>query len=174
MSLRKSHWAMMAVVVAVVGVGACSLWAALKVQADKENVVASRLEGTWTLHADLTKRLTGEKSDSAGYQFTKDDDVAAAVPDKFEKILKDMTIYMSGKMKVTRGKNEETYPFVLVSYKGNPRVIYFREGDGQPMGNAESLNVMLAQAKDKANDLLFVGGDFNNQPFRAFERVKDK
>lgn len=34
--------------------------------------------------------------------------------------------------------------------------------------------VMLAVARDKANDLLFIGGDFNNQPFSAYERVEKK
>jgi hypothetical protein len=38
------------------------------------------------------------------------------------------------------------------------------------MGDAESFNVMLAVAKESANDLLFIGGDFNNQPFSAYER----
>jgi len=40
------------------------------------------------------------------------------------------------------------------------------------MGDAESFNVMLAPARDRRNDLLFIGGDFNNQPFAAFERVE--
>jgi hypothetical protein len=35
----------------------------------------------------------------------------------------------------------------------------------------ESFNVMIARAKEPANDLLFIGGDFNNQPFSAFKRV---
>ena len=39
------------------------------------------------------------------------------------------------------------------------------------MGDGESFNVMLAVAKDKAKDLSFVGGDFNNQPFAAFARA---
>ncbi|MEM9005896.1 MAG: hypothetical protein AAGE59_20530 [Cyanobacteria bacterium P01_F01_bin.86] len=31
--------------------------------------------------------------------------------------------------------------------------------------------VMMAAAEDASNDLLFVGGDFNNQPFTAYDRV---
>jgi hypothetical protein len=43
---------------------------------------------------------------------------------------------------------------------------------GDPLGDAESFNVMLAVARDGTNDLLFIGGDFNNQPFAAYRRVK--
>ena len=32
---------------------------------------------------------------------------------------------------------------------------------------------MLAVAEKTSNDLLFVGGDFNNQPFYALERAGD-
>jgi hypothetical protein len=31
---------------------------------------------------------------------------------------------------------------------------------------------MLAPAKNPTDDLLFVGGDFNNCPFRALERAE--
>lgn len=48
--------------------------------------------------------------------------------------------------------------------------MYYSGLNGDPFGNGESFNVMLAVAKDKQDDLLFVGGDFNNQPFSAFER----
>ena len=40
------------------------------------------------------------------------------------------------------------------------------------MGDAESFNLILAPAKDKANDLLFIGGDFNNEPFVAYQRIQ--
>lgn len=40
------------------------------------------------------------------------------------------------------------------------------------MGDVESFNVMMAIAEDKENDVVFIGGDFNNQPFTAFGRAK--
>jgi hypothetical protein len=67
-------------------------------------------------------------------------------------------------------RNKTVHAFILIEMKGNPHVVYFRERDGDPLGDAESFNVMLAVAKDKPSDLLFIGGDFNNQPFTAYER----
>jgi hypothetical protein len=32
--------------------------------------------------------------------------------------------------------------------------------------------IMLAPARETENDLLFIGGDFNNQPFSAYARAK--
>ena len=62
------------------------------------------------------------------------------------------------------------HPFILTTFQGNPHVFYFRERGGDPYGDSESFNVMLAPAKERKNDLLFVGGDFNNQPFVAYAR----
>ena len=147
--------------------------AAVQVTADKENVVASRLEGKWVVGRELNLDLTG-RPDAIGesvanrVEFTSDKSVAAAIPDKYDSFLGKKTIYLAGMMTL-RGRR---HPFVLVSHRGNPHVVYFRERDGHPMGDAESFNVMLAPADDRKNDLLFIGGDFNNQPFAAFERVE--
>ncbi len=62
------------------------------------------------------------------------------------------------------------YPFILIELFGNPHIVYFREREGDPMGDTESFNVMPASAKDKPNDLLFIGGDFSREPFAAYER----
>ncbi len=58
--------------------------------------------------------------------------------------------------------------------EGNPHIFYFRERGGDPYGDSESYNVMLAPAKDRENDLLSVGGDFNNQPFVANARAESE
>jgi len=143
-----------------------------KVKANKENVVAGRLEGRWPPQIPLTKRLLGERyqpgpaTSSSYISFSAEPSVVQKIPAKYEKFLKDKTIYMAGIM--TRwGKD---YPFILIELFGNPHIVYFRERQGDPMGDAESFNVMLAPAKGRANDLLFIGGDFNNQPFAAYER----
>ncbi len=155
-------------------VSSAALLGALEVQPDKENVVASRLEGRWQMHRALTKRLTSKdklprtESTGAYVSFTDDPSVAEKVPGKYDEFLTEKHIYMAGIMN-WRG---EDYPFIVIQIKGNPCVVYFRERDGDPMGEAESFFLMLASAKYKANDLLFIGGDFNNQPFTAYERVK--
>lgn len=79
-----------------------------------------------------------------------------------------MQIYLAGFVNLD-GKD---CPFVLTHTRGNPHVVFWLEREGDPFGNGESFNVMLAVAQKKQNDLLFVGGDFNNQAFSAFERIK--
>ena len=144
---------------------AVRLAAELQVRSDKENVVASRLVGNWEPDAELTKRLGGNAPGTVA--FKSDLNVATKVPDKYEKFLKDKQIFLAGTMTL-RGKDQ---PFVLIEMKGNPYVVWFREQGGDPFGDAESFNVMMAAAKETANDLLFIGGDFNNQPFAAYKRA---
>ncbi len=145
---------------------------ALKVTKDKENVVAGRLTGKWKAHLSLTQRLTGSanpvgaESPAGSMSFASDDSIAGKIPAMFAEFFMDKTIYMAGTMNY-RGAD---YPFILIEHKGNPHIAWFRERDGNPMGDAESFNVMLTAAKDTKNDLLFIGGDFNNQPFTAYER----
>ncbi len=144
----------------------------LEVKADKENVVASRLCGKWVTEPKLSQRLTAVAVDretpSGNIEFTSDAAVAGKVPEKYMKFLKDKLVYLLVTVKLER----KHYPFILIEHCGNPHVVWFRERDGEPMGDAESFNVMLAVAKNPADDLLFVGGDFNNAPFRALERAE--
>ena len=144
-----------------------TLMAELKVESDKDNVVSSRLEGRWQFNKAISTRLADHDWGKT-MGFHADDKVVTKIPEKYEKFLADKTIYMAGIMK--SGKDE--YPFILIEHKGNPHIVYFRERDGDPLGDAESFNVMLAVAEKTSNDLLFVGGDFNNQPFYALERAE--
>jgi len=150
---------------------------ALEIAKEKENVVAASLAGKWRPNVELTKRLTGrtgpenppgEYIEFETVEFASDDSVAAKVPAGYENSLKDKTVYMSGVMTL-RGAR---FPFILIAKSGNPHVVYFRPRDNEPMGDALSFNVCLAPAKDRKNDLLFIGGDFNDQPFSAFERAE--
>lgn len=146
--------------------------ARFRVKTEKENVVAGRLEGKWQPHIPLTKRLLGKRyqpgpaTSSSYISFSAEPSVVQKIPAKHEKFLKDKTIYMAGIM--TRW--DKDYPFILIELFGNPHIVYFREREGDPMGDTESFNVMLASAKDKPNDLLFIGGDFSREPFAAYER----
>ncbi len=71
------------------------------------------------------------------------------------------------------GKVVSEYSYLLVQIKGNYQLVFFRERDGNPMGDAESSLVSFALGKNRKNDLLFQGGDFPNEPYRAFRRVVD-
>ena len=147
----------------------------LTLMKDKDNVVSSRLSGSWVVDGDLNLKLTGKKAIGGGENsmkkvtFESDDTVFARLPEEYRGRLEEQktTVFMSGWM--TFGKNR--CPFFLLQLKGNPHVLFFlREGE-EVFGNGESFNVMLAVAADTKNDLLFIGGDFNNQPFSAYHRV---
>lgn len=143
----------------------------IKIKPNKENVVASRLLGEWQLDPQLTERLTGRRTSfRMSIAVREDAAVALKVPQKFVEFLENehSVVSMTGYLKFTGVE----YPFLLTYLNGNPYVFYFREKNGDPYGDSESFNLIVAPAKDLKNDLLFIGGDFNNQPFTAYTRAK--
>ena len=137
----------------------------LEIKPDPQNVVANALPGSWKLDAELGKRL-GNKGIGERLEFRGDATVVEKVPAAFAARLRDRRIYLAGVM-VLRGKEQ---PFLLTEVAGNPTVVWFRDHEGDPMGDAESLIVMLVRAEAKQADLLFVGGDSNNQSFSPYAR----
>ncbi|WP_338767835.1 hypothetical protein WAF17_06570 [Bernardetia sp. ABR2-2B] len=130
---------------------------------DKENVVSSAMEGEWF-------------SQQEGYtiNFKKDTTILEQIPTKYQDFLKDKVIYSAGYITI---KSEtkvftENKPYILTVLSGNPHILWFRERDGDPLGDSESFNVFIAIGETTIDDLLYVGGDFNNQPFLRFTRVK--
>ncbi|MCI0358330.1 MAG: hypothetical protein L0211_07600 [Planctomycetaceae bacterium] len=145
------------------------------IRTQEQNVVASRLAGSWKLEPALTERLTGKATAlDTTLVFVADPEVKKKVPARFIEAAKKegitIEVRMAGYLEIRGAK----YPFILAAFQGNPHVFYFRERGGDPFGDSESFNVMLAPAKDRKNDLLFVGGDFNNQPFSAYSRAKSQ
>ena len=143
-----------------------------RVEPEEGCVVASRLVGAWTPDAAVSGSL-GTKPRFERITFTESADVAKRIPAKYEEFLGDRQIYLAGSLELRRGEEITRYPFILVDFSGNQNVLVFRERDGDPMGDGESFIVTLAPAKDGANDLLFMGGDFNNEPFKAYRRASD-
>ena len=137
----------------------------LRIESDPEDLVATKLQGNWTLDRTLTTRL-GAKSPIENVAFTRTDEIVDGIPEAITAKLAKLPLHAAGTM-VLGGA---TYPFLLVSVKGNKQVVYFRERDGNPVGDAESFIVTLASAKDASQDILFVGGDFSKTPFHAFVR----
>ena len=116
----------------------------------------------------LTARLRGrEPKESADVlAFRSAPEIASHVPAEIEKALDGKSIFMAGIMT----RKEKEHPFVLIEMNGNPHLVYFRERDGDPYGDAESFILSIAPGHASAADLLFIGGDFNNQPFDAWHR----
>jgi hypothetical protein len=141
----------------------------LVLEHNPENVVGSRLAGRWTVAAELSSHLRGRPvaAGSEALEFRADPAVVGAIPADYHEFLADQPLYLAGQLVRARG----TDPFVLTTLNGNPHVIVFRPEGGRSHGAVESFNLALAPAMSPADDLLFVGGDFNGQPFLAYERV---
>lgn len=137
----------------------------LAVQPDAQNVVANSLIGTWRLDEELSKRL-GHRGGDKTIKFSSNPDVVKKVPAKLAAKLREFHIFAAGTM--LRGTKKNA--FLVTELKGNPTIVWFRERDGDPMGDAESWNVSVVRAKERGGDLMFVGGDFNNHGFGAYAR----
>lgn len=155
---------------------------------NKNNVVASKLIGIWKIdvhqsnmlakaeeHEALDLRDKKQKKEKEKVQisdmsveFKLDSTIIQTLPTKYNAFLKDKSIYLAGTLTL----KDKKMPFILIENEGNMQVIWFRERAGIPSGDSESFIVTIASAKDKMNDLLFIGGDFNNQAFKAFKRIK--
>ena len=62
-------------------------------------------------------------------------------------------------------------PFFLSTLSGNPRLVYNIWGD--ELQEEESSNIMMARADgDPTEDMLFIGGDLNNNGFLAWKRIE--
>jgi hypothetical protein len=163
-----------ALAVCALGMTPAAVQAQIKVEPDKENVVASRLEGDWVLDAALTKRLTKNDGNAEGgraISFKSDPSVVENIPAKYHKYIANHRIYLAGTV-IFREAQPRAHVFLLIEHRGNPHVAWFRDRRGEPLGDTESFNVMLAVAREPQDDLLFIGGDFNNQPFSAYTRLK--
>eukprot|EP00091_Calanus_sinicus_P005266 TRINITY_DN15694_c0_g1_i2.p1 TRINITY_DN15694_c0_g1~~TRINITY_DN15694_c0_g1_i2.p1 ORF type:complete len:169 (+),score=35.08 TRINITY_DN15694_c0_g1_i2:110-616(+) len=142
---------------------------------DTENVVGTQLAGDWTINLDLTNQLWPdfmEWVEVTGVSFTNNPEIVDTLPeDDCNSWMIDFQLFQSGEMTFKFGNNTDpepvSYPFVLSSLSGNPHLIYWLDD----MTDTESFNLMLARADDQNNDLLFLGGDFNSQPFSAWKRV---
>lgn len=146
----------------------------LRVEPDQNNVTAGRLVGTWESDPVVAERM-GLKGDGQQLEFRAAGDFLDKVPAKIAEAIKDMRIYESGTVVLRAGdKTRWTRPYLLTNISGNPHLLMFRARDGEPLGDVESFNLFVAQGKEQADDLLLVGGDFNNEPFRPFRRVEER
>jgi hypothetical protein len=151
----------------------------LQIKPDRQNVVAGRIVGEWEPDPTITTRLGGNAPAGASnsvdprvggrVSIKSDPTIVDSIPaETAAEILKQgAQVFMSGT--VTFGGTN--HPFLLVSHAGNMMVLYFRPRRGDRYGDGESFICTLAPAKEPLDDLLFIGGDFNNAPFSAFKRV---
>lgn len=137
---------------------------------DKENVAVGRLDGTWVPSKELSERLgTKDRAKKIVFKSEKNPAFLVDIPKKVAARLANQgPIYLAGSMRW----DEMELTFVLSSNHGNPHIFAFPPRGGDPLGDAESCNFALVPAKDPKNDLLFMGADFTNEPYRAFQRAE--
>ncbi len=126
---------------------------------NKENVVASAIDGTW--HSEQL---------NTSVIFEKDVEILKLLPNKYYPFFKDKVIYHAGY--VTFESPDKRCLFILIEHNGNSHLVYFRPRNNEPYGDAESFNLFIAKGKTSKEDRLFIGGDFNNQSFHEFSRVQ--
>jgi hypothetical protein len=154
---------------------------------DQNNILADRIFGEWEPDIELTLKMLGEFPPNlygVRIKHTKDESVIKFFPG-------------TGKCAFTAGwfeadmpprEGEPAYhaksPFVLVELNGNP-AIFFDEDDfkWQSAGQNPRLDLvtdlhrgfrMLGKGSMPERDILFVGGDNNNQPLFPFKRIAPK
>ncbi len=138
---------------------------------DKDNVVASRLEGDGVPDLEIGERLGTQAKEKLS--FKADASVLDRIPPKLLAYLKEKQIFLAGTLTIGKLKAEEppqVMPAVVIEAKGNSTLVCYLSRGGKEIDDGESGILMLATAADKARDMLFMGGDFNNEPMRAWKR----
>ena len=140
----------------------------------RENTVARRLEGTWTINGAFSNRLSPDGLNSSApvgqflVTFSNDSTVLEKLLDeKCEYLEKNlMKIYLAGTVQfhhVLLGVKSQ--PFILTSSDGVPVVLYW-QGDSPVTHLLQVAPAVLPQ-----HDLLFLGEANTEQPFTVLERV---
>lgn len=133
----------------------------LKYTFNEQNVISSAIDGVW-------------KSDKLEMKlvFKKDTTVLGLLPQYQHKYFSDYVVFHAGYLTMQREGKEKIYPFILIVKNGNPNIQYFRERRGVPYGDAENFNLFVAKGKTRNEDRLFIGGDYNYEPFYEFVRIE--
>jgi len=142
----------------------------LRVRPDPNHVVASRLAGAWEPDPELGERL-GTKPWMERIEFAPDEGVLAQIPAEVGEYIAKERIWQAGTVRYLERGEERRGPYALVTLTGNTIAMLYRSRGGEGIDDGEGCIVTLVPARETAQDLLFVGGDFNNEPFRAYRRV---
>jgi hypothetical protein len=169
MNLRPLTW-LAPLLLTAVALAAPTIVRELRVRPDKNQVVASRLAGAWEPDPALGERL-GTKARMERLEFTPDESVLATIPAELAEKIAAERIYQAGTLRFVEKGEEKRMPYLLLVHGGNSSVVYFLSRNGQGLDDGESMLLTVVPARDTAADLLFAGGDFNNEPFTAYHRV---
>lgn len=131
------------------------------------NLVSRHLAGEWRLSGSLSTRLTGSGGGAPSQVSIQDDPSAlGTISPTVERALAGSPIFLAGSLQFEAGR----FSFLLAEKDGTPVLICFPQG--QEGARPIIVLIALVPAKDKVNDLLFLGGETETQPFFAYERAE--
>ena len=149
----------------------------LSISPNKDNMIASRLEGNWTFNGELSARLApdGKTSEVPGGEmiltYSNDPSVLEKIPEDNCLFLENsgLSVFLAGTLQffhIEFGVMSHTY--VLTSMEGVPVIIYW-QGD-----NAVTNFIQMGPAGLPQNDLLFIGEGDSDMPFGVLDRLGTK
>jgi hypothetical protein len=141
-----------------------------RVQPSKNHVIAPRLAGVWEADPALREQL-GASARTERVEFVPDERVLATIPAALLEPLANERIFQAGTLTMLESGKTVSYPYLLVAHEGNPLVVLARSSAGGALDDLESSLLSVVPGKSAAQDLLFLGGDFANEPFRPFHRA---
>ncbi|MEM8763887.1 MAG: hypothetical protein AAGD88_08755 [Bacteroidota bacterium] len=134
----------------------------LKYTYEKENIVASAIDGTW--------KSVQEESQ---FTFAKDITVLRILSPKFYETFSDRIIYHAGHFSGTvRGREIRNAYFFLAEFHGNPMIVFIGPDDDDTLGHVEGVYVFIAKAVYREDDKLIIAGDHSTDYAKEFIRVE--
>lgn len=134
------------------------------------NLIANRLEGSWSADPTLTPQLTGMSVEPELTVAFRREPTAVAGLGEHGAALANREIFFTGSMSML-GRD---HPFVLTSEQGIPTILsVWPNRGGAPGTRLRRFTVMLAVAKEPSGDLLFLGTEDASEPMTPFRRSPD-
>ena len=140
----------------------------------KDNMVAAKLEGNWTVNGPFSAHLSPDGKTSTVpvgeviVSFTNDSSVLADLPDDKCDLLKsnNLEIYLAGTLQFLHVElGIMSHMFFLTSIEGVSAIVYW-QGD-----NIVTNLLQVAPAILPQHDLLFMGETTSDKPFSVMERA---
>jgi hypothetical protein len=142
----------------------------------KNNILASRLPGSWKYDAELDRILGNYEGDydptKTEFHFSVDPTATQLFPGIGR------CVFLAGWMHVQFVKKGQLRtlrsPYVVSEWKGNPTVFHDEDHDRDGTDVVTDLHanfMLIARGEKPENDLLFQGGDNNNQRLYALRRM---
>lgn len=129
------------------------------------NAASQHLAGEWRLVPDLSERLTGHRSGAPErISISSDSSVLVSLPPPVKALLKTTPAYLAGTLTFSSAR----FSYVLTVQEGSLRLLCFQPGLPSVV---TSILFDVIPATEPQNDLLFLGGEKDGQPYFAYERV---